>query len=133
MEELKQVNVSMGLMLEQITPKLLKIVHKNSPSKIPHLRLQQLEWAGELRIPFTTGLLLGIGETVTDWKDTLEAISNIHQKWGHIQEVIIQPYSPGSENKWDSDGFNVNLLPEVIAIANEILPSNIPAHSREET
>ena len=125
MEELKQVNVSMGLMLEQITPKLLKIVHKNSPSKIPRLRLQQLEWAGELRIPFTTGLLLGIGETVTDWKDTLEAISNIHQKWGHIQEVIIQPYSPGSENKWFSDGFNVNLLPEVIAIANEILPSNI--------
>ncbi|MGD1805822.1 7,8-didemethyl-8-hydroxy-5-deazariboflavin synthase subunit CofG [Dapis sp. BLCC M126] len=125
MKKLKQVNVSMGLMLEQITPKLLKTVHRNAPSKIPHLRLQQLEWAGELRIPFTTGLLLGIGETVTDWKETLEAIANIHKKWGHIQEVILQPYSPGNQEIWNGEGFDLNLLPEVVAIASQILPSSI--------
>ncbi|MEB3339454.1 7,8-didemethyl-8-hydroxy-5-deazariboflavin synthase subunit CofG [Okeania sp.] len=125
MKDLKQVNVSMGLMLEQITPKLLETVHRNAPSKRPHLRLQQLEWAGELRIPFTTGLLLGIGETVTDWKETLEAIANIHQKWGHIQEVILQPYSPGNLEIWNGEGFELNLLPEVVAIARQILPSDI--------
>ncbi|MEM1169254.1 MAG: 7,8-didemethyl-8-hydroxy-5-deazariboflavin synthase subunit CofG [Cyanobacteria bacterium P01_H01_bin.35] len=125
MNKLKQVNVSMGLMLEQITPKLLQTVHRNAPSKIPLLRLQQLELAGELKIPFTTGLLLGIGETVADWKETLEAIANIHQKWGHIQEVILQPYSPGNQEIWNGEGFDINLLPEVVAIASQILPSNI--------
>ncbi|MDE5116881.1 MAG: 7,8-didemethyl-8-hydroxy-5-deazariboflavin synthase subunit CofG [Trichodesmium sp. St2_bin2_1] len=125
MKELKQVNVSMGLMLEQITPKLLRTVHRNAPSKIPDLRLQQLEWAGELRIPFTTGLLLGIGETLNDWTETLEAIANIHQKWGHIQEVILQPYSPGRQQEWNGGGFEMNLLPEVVAIASNILPSDI--------
>lgn len=125
MKELKQVNVSMGLMLEQITPKLLQTVHRNAPSKIPHLRLQQLEWAGELRIPFTTGLFLGIGETVADWKETLEMIADIHQKWGHIQEVILQPYSPGNQQILNSRGFEINLLPQVVAIASQILPSTI--------
>ncbi|NEP06534.1 MAG: 7,8-didemethyl-8-hydroxy-5-deazariboflavin synthase subunit CofG, partial [Okeania sp. SIO4D6] len=125
MKELKQVNVSMGLMLEQMTPKLLQTVHKNAPSKIPHLRLQQLELAGELRIPFTTGLLLGVGETVTDWKETLIAIANVHKKWGHIQEVILQPYSPGERQIWNSEAFDINLLPDIVAIARKILPSTI--------
>ncbi|MEO0971438.1 MAG: radical SAM protein, partial [Cyanobacteria bacterium J06639_18] len=56
MGRLKQVNVSMGLMLEQLTPALLNTVHRHAPSKRPELRLQQLQWAGQLRIPFTTGL-----------------------------------------------------------------------------
>ena len=62
METLKTVNASMGLMLEQITPDLLSTVHRHAPSKLPQLRLKQLEWAGKLKIPFTTGILLGIGE-----------------------------------------------------------------------
>ncbi|QXE23469.1 FO synthase subunit 1 [Richelia sinica FACHB-800] len=66
MQKLKTVNVSMGLMLEQLTPKLLNTVHRHAPSKLPEVRLQQLQWAGELQIPFTTGLLLGIGETEAD-------------------------------------------------------------------
>jgi FO synthase subunit 1 len=74
MRSLKQVNVSMGLMLEQLTPLLLQTVHRHAPSKLPEVRLQQLQWAGELRIPFTTGLLLGVGETQQDWWETLEAI-----------------------------------------------------------
>ncbi|PSM45603.1 7,8-didemethyl-8-hydroxy-5-deazariboflavin synthase subunit CofG [Chroococcidiopsis sp. CCALA 051] len=125
MERLKSVNVSMGLMLEQLTPELLKTVHQHAPSKMPQLRLQQLEWAGKLQIPFTTGLLLGIGETETDWWDTLEAIASLHQRWGHIQEVILQPHSPGSQQSFDAPAFNPHQLPEVITQAREILPSDI--------
>ena len=125
MKALKAVNVSMGLMLEQLTPELLQTVHRHAPSKIPGVRLQQLEWAGELRIPFTTGLLLGIGETPEDWWETLGAIAQIHATYGHIQEVILQPYSPGSYEAWSAAAFNLHQLPEVIAQAREILPSDI--------
>jgi FO synthase subunit 1 len=125
MKQLKTVNVSMGLMLEQLTPKLLQTVHRHAPSKDPKLRLQQLEWAGELQIPFTTGLLLGIGETVSDWEESLKAIATTHQRWGHIQEVILQPHSLGSQQHWQGDGFNLYCLPEVINIARSLLPENI--------
>jgi 7,8-didemethyl-8-hydroxy-5-deazariboflavin synthase len=125
MEKLKNVNVSMGLMLEQITPELLKTVHKHAPSKLPEVRLQQLEWAGELQIPFTTGLLLGIGETEPDWWETLEAIAQIHQRYHHIQEVILQPHSPGSQQTFDAAPFNPHQLPQVIFSAREILPPDI--------
>ena len=105
MAQLKSVNASMGLMLEQLSPRLAKTVHREAPSKIPPLRLQQLNWAGELAIPFTTGLLLGIGETEADRDETLAAIANIHQTWGHIQEVILQPYSPGdNKSHWPKMG-----------------------------
>lgn len=125
MSQLKEVNVSMGLMLEQINPKFMKTVHKNAPSKKPELRLQQLEWAGKLKIPFTTGLLLGIGETMLDIKESLKAIASIHQKWGHIQEVILQPHSIGSSQAEDIPMFDPNLLPETIAIAKKNLPASI--------
>ncbi|KOP25165.1 radical SAM protein [Hapalosiphon sp. MRB220] len=125
MQKLKQVNVSMGLMLEQLTPDLLKTVHKHAPSKLPGLRLQQLEWAGELKIPFTTGLLLGIGETENDWWETLEVIANLHQRYHHIQEVILQPHSPGNQQSFDAPPFDPNQLPEVICKARQILPSDI--------
>jgi len=125
MSQLKTVNVSMGLMLEQVTPELLKSVHQQAPSKVPALRLQQLEWAGELHIPFTTGLLLGIGETMGDRLQTLEAIAQIHQRWGHIQEVILQPHSPGQQQSWTGKAFEIEQLLEVVAIAREILPPEI--------
>ncbi|NER39790.1 MAG: 7,8-didemethyl-8-hydroxy-5-deazariboflavin synthase subunit CofG [Oscillatoria sp. SIO1A7] len=125
MARLKEVNVSMGLMLESLAPQLLKTVHRYAPSKEPALRREQLQWAGELRIPFTTGLLLGIGEIASDRRATLEAIALIHQEWGHIQEVILQPYSPGEQIAEDIPGFNLQELPEVVAEAREILPSEI--------
>ncbi|AFZ35491.1 FO synthase subunit 1 [Stanieria cyanosphaera PCC 7437] len=125
MEQLKQVNVSMGLMLEQLTPKLLSTVHKYAPSKVPQLRLQQLEWAGKLKIPFTTGLLLGIGETESDWWDSLKAIADIQQEWGHIQEVILQPHSLGNQQVISTTSFSLERLPEVIARSREILPDSI--------
>jgi 7,8-didemethyl-8-hydroxy-5-deazariboflavin synthase len=96
MSKLKTVNVSMGLMLEQITSTLP--AHRHAPSKLPDVRLEQLAWAGELQIPFTTGLLLGIGESERDRIDTLEAIAKIHDQYHHIQEVILQPYSPGQKD-----------------------------------
>lgn len=125
MEALKQVNVSMGLMLEQLTPTLLHTVHKYAPSKLPEVRLQQLEWAGKLKIPFTTGLLLGIGEIEEDCWETLEAIAQLHSIYGHIQEVILQPHSPGSQQTWDALAFDARKLPEVIAKARQILPRDI--------
>ena len=125
MKRLKEVNVSMGLMLEQVNPKFMKTIHKNAPSKEPKLRLEQLNWAGKLKIPFTTGLLLGIGETRLDIEESLKAIAKIHNRWGHIQEVILQPHSAGSTQKEDIDTFNLHLLPEIIAIAKKILPASI--------
>lgn len=125
MARLKQVNVSMGLMLEQLTPKLLQTVHRHAPSKVPTTRLQQLQWAGKLGIPFTTGLLIGIGETEQDWSDSLEAIAQTHRTWGHIQEVILQPHSPGSQQAEAGMAFDLERMDEVVEIARRLLPDEI--------
>lgn len=125
MQRLKRVNVSMGLMLEQMTPKLLETVHRHAPSKQPALRLQQLEWAGELKIPFTTGLLLGIGESRADRIETLEAIAETHERWGQIQEVILQPHSPGSSQLFSAAACDAETFVETIALARKILPESI--------
>lgn len=125
MLQLKNVNVSMGLMLEQVTSNLLETVHKHAPSKVPAIRLQQMEWAGKLKIPFTTGLLLGIGEKEEDWWETLEAIAHHYQRWGNIQEVILQPHSPGHQQTFDAPAFDPQTLPAVIAKARKILPLDI--------
>ncbi|NEO33939.1 MAG: 7,8-didemethyl-8-hydroxy-5-deazariboflavin synthase subunit CofG [Symploca sp. SIO3C6] len=125
MQKLRQVNVSMGLMLEQLTPRLLQTVHRHAPSKIPQVRLQQLEWAGQLQIPFTTGVLLGIGERQEELWETLEAIAQLHSCYGQIQEVILQPHSPGTQQTKDTPAFALQQLPEVIAKARQILPAEI--------
>ena len=125
MKQLKQVNVSMGLMLEQITPELLKSVHQFAPSKVPKVRSQQLIWAGELQIPFTTGLLLGIDETETDRIETLEAIARVHDRYHHIQEVILQPYSPGQSEALSGEAFEPEKLIDLIKIARQILPKEV--------
>jgi 7,8-didemethyl-8-hydroxy-5-deazariboflavin synthase len=125
MEKLAQVNVSMGLMLESLDLALLQGVHRHAPSKLPAIRLEQLNWAGKLKIPFTTGLLLGIGESVNDWEVSLRSISDLQTKWGHIQEVILQPYSPGSQESLAGLGFDITKLPTVIQLAKQILPTDI--------
>jgi 7,8-didemethyl-8-hydroxy-5-deazariboflavin synthase len=125
MKYLARVNVSMGLMLESLDPILLEGVHHLSPSKLPKIRLEQLNWAGELQIPFTTGLLLGIGESDSDWAVSLQAIADIQDRWQHIQEVILQPYRPGSQATLSAPGFDLNRLPMVIKLARQILPANI--------
>lgn len=125
LNRLGKVNVSMGLMLESLDPILLEGVHRFAPSKLPEIRLEQLNWAGELQIPFTTGLLLGIGESEADWAVSLQAIADIHDRYQHIQEVILQPYSPGSSQTLSAPGFDIDKLPTVIKLARQILPENI--------
>src|SRR5213080_1898311 len=94
MQRLKAVNVSLGLMLENVSPRLRGRgqVHQWAPDKEPARRLRMLREAGELRIPFTTGLLVGIGETLAERVDTLVAIRDLHRTYGHIQEVIVQNF-----------------------------------------
>ena len=94
MQRLKAVNVSLGLMLENVSPRLRGRgqVHQWAPDKEPARRLRMLREAGELQIPFTTGLLIGIGETLAERVDTLFAIRDLHRAYGHIQEVIVQPF-----------------------------------------
>ncbi|MEM7793390.1 MAG: 7,8-didemethyl-8-hydroxy-5-deazariboflavin synthase subunit CofG [Cyanobacteria bacterium P01_C01_bin.118] len=125
MSSLKQVNVSMGLMLEQLTPRLLDHVHRHAPSKQPEVRLQQLIWAGELGIPFTTGLLLGIGETETDWDETLDAIATLHHRHGNIQEVILQPHQPGNRQQLLGAPCDDAMLLKAVKKARDRLPNDI--------
>jgi len=91
MERLRPVNASMGLMLET-TAEIP--AHATSKGKSPDVRLGMMEDAGKLKIPFTTGLLLGIGETMADREDSLFAIRDLHRRYGHIQEIIIQNFCP---------------------------------------
>jgi FO synthase subunit 1 len=120
---LREVNSSMGLMVEQINGDLR--VHRHAPSKKPTLRLQQLRWAGEMAIPFTTGLLLGIGESPQDRTATLRAIADLQAEYGHIQEVILQPHSPGQSQPLDLPLFPTQELPALVAEARQILPPEV--------
>ena len=91
---LAAVSPSMGLMLETTNSALLApgAAHDNAPDKVPAKRLRTIEEAGKQSVPFTTGLLIGIGETTEDRVDTLLAIRELHQRYGHIQEVIVQNF-----------------------------------------
>jgi len=97
---LRRSNASVGLMLETASPRLLQRggAHWQAPDKAPGLRLQTIADAGRLRIPFTTGLLIGIGETAEERVDALLALREMHGRYGHIQEVIIQNFraKPGT-------------------------------------
>src|SRR5438034_5944541 len=100
MAMLRPLNASLGLMLENVSPRLsLKgMPHFSAPDKNPDVRLRMLREAGELSIAFTTGILVGIGETREERVDSLFAIRDLHEKYGHIQEVIIQNFraKPGT-------------------------------------
>lgn len=91
---LKDSNASVGLMLENVSPRLMRdgLPHAKAPDKVPALRLRTIEEAGKLSIAFTTGILIGIGETMGERIDSLFAIRALHEKYGHIQEVIIQNF-----------------------------------------
>lgn len=94
MEQLQPVNASMGMMLESTSRRLLAAgeAHHRCPDKVPEVRRAALETAGELGIPFTTGILIGIGETLEERVDALFAIRELDEKYGHIQEVIVQNF-----------------------------------------
>jgi FO synthase len=91
---LREVTASQGLMLESISERLMETVHAGSPTKHPVRRLETIDAAGELRIPFTSGILVGIGETVSERIASLEALAAVHERHGHIQEVILQNFVP---------------------------------------
>lgn len=98
---LRSVSASMGIMLESAAERLSEKggPHYGSPDKWPAARLETLRLAGELRVPFTTGLLIGIGETRREQIDSLLAIRELHQQYGHIQEVIIQNFRAKPDTK----------------------------------
>jgi FO synthase subunit 1 len=124
MERLRQVNASMGLMLET-TARIP--AHAGSIGKEPEVRLGMMEDAGKLRIPFSTGLLLGIGETMRDRQESLSAIRDIHRRYGHIQEIIIQNFCPKPGTSMA--GFRSPDSGEVsatVVMAKEILGDDIP-------
>jgi FO synthase len=94
LSSLREVTASQGLMLESISERLMETVHAGSPTKHPARRLETINAAGELKIPFTTGILVGIGETEEERVASLEALAESHAKHGHIQEVILQNFVP---------------------------------------
>src|ERR671937_105589 len=91
---LREVTASMGLMLESISERLMETVHAGSPTKHPARRIATIEAAGQLKIPFTSGILVGIGETEDERVASLEALAAVHARYGHIQELILQNFVP---------------------------------------
>ena len=104
MAALREVSVSQGLMLESISPRLCEKVgpHHGAPDKLPTVRLEMIEQAGEMAIPFTTGILIGIGETRAERVASLRAIADLHRRHGHIQEVIVQNFRAKSDTRMAS-------------------------------
>jgi FO synthase len=93
-QRLRGVTASQGLMLESVSERLMETVHAGSPTKHPRVRLEAIEAAGELRVPFTSGILVGIGESEEERVASLEALAEVHERHGHIQEVILQNFVP---------------------------------------
>lgn len=128
MSRLKTVNISLGLMLENSSPRLRQRgqAHHRAPDKDPARRLKMLKEAGELNIPFTTGILIGIGETRLERIQSLQDIASIHRQYGHIQEVIVQnfrshPLTAMATFPEPSD----TQIADAIALARVILPPEI--------
>jgi 7,8-didemethyl-8-hydroxy-5-deazariboflavin synthase len=127
MSMLKSSNVSLGMMLENSSEKLLDVgnAHEKAPSKNPKVRIKSLISAGELKIPITTGLLIGIGESLSDVIKSLLLIKELNDKYGNIQEVIIQNFAPKTGT--GMEGYNPpsdNYFLKCVAISR-ILLNNI--------
>src|SRR5437867_2017646 len=128
---LAAVSPSMGLMLETTNASLLApgAAHDNAPDKVPVRRLRTIEEAGKQGVPFTTGILIGIGESCEDRVDALLAIRDLHQRYGHIQEVIIQNFRVKPEipmRNWPEPSRGDML--RTIAVARLLMPDvNIQA------
>ncbi|HII92956.1 MAG TPA: 7,8-didemethyl-8-hydroxy-5-deazariboflavin synthase CofG [Methanosarcina sp.] len=123
LKALKPLNASMGLMLESTTT---LEAHKDCPGKLPELRLNTIREAGKLQIPYTTGLLVGIGEERKDRIESLEAIASLHKEYGHIQEVIIQNFAPKPGTLMENfPAPSIEEMTDTICLARQILPSDI--------
>ncbi|WP_319508328.1 7,8-didemethyl-8-hydroxy-5-deazariboflavin synthase subunit CofG [uncultured Methanolobus sp.] len=123
LEKLKPLNSSMGLMLETTAN---VAAHEGSPGKEPSRRIKTIRYAGELHIPFTTGILVGIGETLDDRINSLLSIAELHEEYGHIQEVIIQNFTPKTDTPMaEMPAPTEEEMMQVILIAREILPNDV--------
>ncbi|MGO9957390.1 MAG: 5-amino-6-(D-ribitylamino)uracil--L-tyrosine 4-hydroxyphenyl transferase CofH [Solirubrobacteraceae bacterium] len=94
LQRLRGVTASQGLMLESVSERLMETVHAGSPTKHPARRIETIDAAGELRIPFTSGILVGIGETEEERMASLAALAQLHERHGHLQELILQNFVP---------------------------------------
>ena len=122
--KLRKVAPSQGMMLESLRDDLE--CHRGAPDKEPRRRLQTLEWAGELRIPYTTGILVGIGETRRDRVAALEAIAESHLRHGHVQEVIVQNFLPKEGTAMrNAEPCTAEAHLEAVALARLILPPDV--------
>lgn len=126
LERLSRVAPSLGLMLETTSARLLRknAAHDNAPDKEPAKRLRVIEDAGRQKIPFTTGILIGIGETLEERVDSLIAIRDLHEKYGHIQEVIVQNFRAKSGTPmahWPEPGRGEML--RTLAVARLLMPA----------
>jgi len=127
MRELKKTNVSMGLMLENVSDRLRHkgMPHEGAPSKEPLARLEVLNNAGSLKIPMTTGILVGIGETFEEIIDSIFSIKQIHEKFGNIQEVILQNFHPKFDTKMKNHSTPSDLyFKMVVALCRIIMPNS---------
>jgi len=125
MRELKKTNVSMGIMLENVSERLTKkgMPHYLAASKRPKARLEVLENSGKLGIPMTTGILIGIGETAEEVIDSIFAIKQLHQKYGNIQEVILQNFQPKPDTMMkNSPSADENYFKIIVALSRIIMP-----------
>ena len=125
---LKPVSASMGMMLETISKRLSKKngPHYACPDKVPIQRIRTLERAGKNKVPFTTGLLIGIGETWDERIDALYLINEIHNRYGNIQEVIIQNFQPKSDIKMSNHStLDLDEILKTISVARLILSNDI--------
>jgi 7,8-didemethyl-8-hydroxy-5-deazariboflavin synthase CofG subunit len=128
MQHLQPVNASMGMMLESTSLRLMKKggAHYQCPDKFPETRLRALQHAGQLGIPFTTGILIGIGETLDERVNALLAIRDVHEKYGHVQEVIVQNFRAKPDTAFADKPEPTNLdLARTAAVARLIFGSEI--------
>lgn len=123
MEMIRPFNASMGLMLETTAD---IPAHKNCQGKKPAVRIEMIEEAGRQKIPFTTGLLIGIGETQQDRRESLEVIADLHRRYNHIQEIIVQNFCPKPGTRMAAyPGATIREMQETVRMADEILPADI--------
>lgn len=122
--QLRKVSPSQGMMIESLRSDLA--AHNNAPDKEPARRLATLEAAGKLNIAFTTGILCGIGEAEYDRIEALSAIAESHERWGHVQEVIVQNFLPKPGTAmWKSEACDNEAYLRAIALARLILPDSV--------
>lgn len=121
---LRPTNVSMGMMLENISPRLTEpgMPHHGSPDKEPAVRVATIEAAGRLKVPFTSGILVGIGETNAEIIDSLFALADLHARWSHIQEIIVQNFRAKADTRMRRSAEPIPLwFARVVAVARWIL------------